>query len=117
VTLNGLVFLRTKAVNVSNPAIPTSTDYKMFADHSAYIPYGTWDMFFVGFSGPNNFEGTKYCGSLLNSNLNAPNQSFNVDLLQSNCTVEPYLTIISDIQTSSNGIWGTANWDQKTWGP
>jgi|SRR5690606_25245920 len=111
--LDGGVYLR--AVSSSGESVPL--DYELFDEHSAVLPFGDWSLHFVGYSGPGQWSGTTYCGSVLDVTLAVEETTLNVNLDQTNCSVEPYLTIIADVDAMGVSLWDFAEWDSSTWGP
>lgn len=71
-------------------------------DHLVSLPSGSWDMHFVGYTGPSEWSGTTYCGVLLGVNLDQPDATLNIDINQANCANEPYATLITDRATGGN---------------
>ncbi len=111
-SLDGGVFIR--AIN-KDSGIPF--DFDMADGDTAQIPFGAWDLHLVGYGGAGAWQGTNYCGSLADVNLDQPSVNLSLTLNQTNCGVEPYLTMISDKANSLQGSWDSALWDSATWGP
>lgn len=90
---------------------------KLDAENSAFIPFGTYDMTFVTFSGPAAKSGNMYCGSVYNAPLLSPSATIDVTITMAECSQSQYTDLIAKILNNQNSLWDTANFDQGQWGP
>ncbi|PIP91475.1 MAG: hypothetical protein COW01_02055 [Bdellovibrionales bacterium CG12_big_fil_rev_8_21_14_0_65_38_15] len=111
-SLDGGTFIR--AIN-KDSGVPFDID--MTGAETALIPFGNWDLHLIGYGGAGAWQGTTYCGSLTNVSLDQPTANLSLTLDQTNCAIEPYLTMISDKASSLQANWDSAVWDTDTWGP
>jgi hypothetical protein len=110
--LNGGVYL--KAIEFDGDGNEIQVIYiDILGEKVAEIPFGTWDLYLIGYVGPNDFSGDKYCGSVLSQVLNQPEMDIAVDLNSSNCSSEPYASMASDKQETAT--WDSAVWDTSRW--
>lgn len=81
----------------------------------AIIPNGVWDIFLVGFTGPELWKGNTYCGGQIGKSFEGADTEVTINANQANCSNEPYKNLI----LTKNPVlrtWDSAVWDQATWG-
>lgn len=89
--VDGGVYLR--AVNSDGAVI----NFDLISEDYASIPFGTWDLYLVGYAGPVLWGGTKtYCGSVNEAKLESGQVTLNVNLNANNCASEPYVSMMED---------------------
>lgn len=90
-------------------------------ENAADIPFGTWSFDLVGYEGPAEWSGTKYCGSLRDEVLDSSETNLVISISTSNCTTFPiFQQMIAQKQLDLAGglaIWDAAAWDATAWGP
>ncbi len=76
---------------------PTVPDYKttLDANYSATLPRGSWDIYLVGYTGPEAWAGTNYCGTV-NYNIAKETETINISLTVANCSLAVYQNMIND---------------------
>jgi hypothetical protein len=89
-------------------------NYDVQAPHSVSIPYGSYDMYFVGYVGPTAWAGTPKCAKVVGAVLSQPNQSLSITIDSSTCATDPIFTNMINAKLAK---WGTAIWNQSQWAP
>jgi hypothetical protein len=115
--LDGGVTLKVVEKNPADPAAPREEVVDLDANYIGLIPYGHWQLYMVGFEGPGTWSGNTYCGTIEDIIVDLPEMSLNIVINSSNCSSEPYSTMINDKQTAGQGVWGSSLWGSGTWGP
>lgn len=90
---------------------PPKEDYKTELDSSdvAIIPQGDWNIYLVGYTGPNKWGGIRYCG-MTTAKLAQDEETLTLTLNRNECSFEPYLGIIQEGQGKfDQGIFDVAN--------
>ena len=87
---------------------------KLDAEYSTNIPFGTYKMLFVTFSGPSEKSGTIYCGSVESTTLSTETATIKVSVAQAACTNSKYQELILKL-TGGVSKWDTSIFDQGKW--
>lgn len=117
VPLPGGVTMRAVPLTATGPSATFLTIDMIGPDHIAEVDFGNWDFYFVGYSGPSLWQGTTYCGVVNNVILETPDLSMNVNLNSTNCSVEPYISMINAKIVPNISTWDSAVWDTSVWEP
>jgi hypothetical protein len=101
-------------VRIENLADGTITESELTeAPYTVSLKDGNWNIYFVGFAGPSQWQGASYCGGAEGINLTPATLEVNITANLTNCSSEPYSTMIA----GKTSTWDQAIWDQSTWGP
>jgi Domain of unknown function (DUF5122) beta-propeller len=84
-----------------------SSIVKLDANNSASFPNGIWEFQAVSFEGPTPFAGRKYCGRAAGVNLGGADKDVELNITEANCLVEPFVSLIAEINTKFNGSYYT----------
>jgi hypothetical protein len=101
-------------VRVQNPSTGIYSDIELSSSpYSVSIADGTWNIYFVGFSGPGDWQGATNCGGSTGVNLASSTTAINILIAPAICAGAPYSTIIA----KKIGVWDQSLWNQTKWGP
>lgn len=119
-SMDGGIYLLAKRFDENNNEVETLT-FDLDDDDSAEIPFGTWEFYLLGFTGPNEWQGNQYCGSVPLTILDSDEITLDVTIDPSNCGVEPYASMALDKAPATTvpniATWDNAAWDNSTWEP
>ena len=110
-SIDGGAFVGVTEINTN-----INTLYKLDSTQSILIPYGTYNLLFITFSGPLANTGEVMCGALENTTFNSQDISLNININANECTLPKYSTIILSLKQNIVSIWGTDKWDLSQWG-
>ena len=89
---------------------------KLDTSNSSEIPYGVYGLVLVAFSGPNETEGTRLCGSVNNVKLDKIETVIIVKMNSVNCSQEAFSKVILSIKKDKKSFWNKDYWNQSYWG-
>ena len=110
--LSGGVFVETFEISSTKLHL-----IKLDASNSSEIPYGLYNLILVAFSGPNEAEGSRRCGSITGVKLDKAEVVINVTLNAENCSQAIYSRAILAIKKDKKSFWDKDYWNQSYWGP
>jgi hypothetical protein len=113
----GLTFSGGGYLEIKNTTSGEILSYDLLTSDTVQLPHGSWDFYFVGFEGPNEWEGPHKCGQT-QVNLSLPEQTIDIEVTTAQCSTKPYSSMIA-LKTPAAvvGQWDTHTWDNATWGP
>lgn len=91
--------------------------YIIDSSNTATIPYGTYNLLFVTFAGPDKNSGTMMCGGLNNTLFNSPEVTLTISIGTTDCSSSIYTKIILNLKQGIIPKWNLDIWDLSQWGP
>jgi hypothetical protein len=104
-------------VEATDTATSIPTMYTLDATNSFTIPYGSYNLLVVTFSGPGINMGTMLCGSLTAVNFNSPDSTQTITINAAECSKTIYTKLISSLTQGIIPQWDSGKWDLNHWGP
>ncbi len=100
-------------VRIENTSNGSYTDIELSsAPYTFSLQDGTWNIYFIGFDGPTQWQGTTNCGGAIGVNLTASTAEINITAKPALCAGAPYTELIS----GKTSTWDQALWGQAKWG-
>lgn len=109
--LTGANFAGGALVEVKNTLTGEGKIIELTSPYNVTLPFGVWDLHFVGFEGSSNWHGPHACGGVSDYKFSKDAQTVQVQVTSADCSNEPYASVIA----SKSGKWDVAMWDQAIW--
>lgn len=103
-------------VNTIDKAIAKNNIIKLDTDNSALIPYGTFDLLFVTFDGPEVNTGIMRCGSVLGRTFSVSTDTVTVTISENECANPLYSSTILELKKGTTAKWNYDRFDLSNWG-
>jgi len=104
-------------VQATDQATTLTSIYTLDSSNSVSIPYGTYSLLVVTFSGPAINSGTMLCGSVASADFSTPDATQNITLNANECSLPIYTKLILSLKQGIIPNWDNDKWDISHWGP
>ncbi len=105
-----------KCINLKSTSV-APIYLKLDENNKTDIPFGTWDIYVVTFSGPLPLDGSTQCGLIPDQLLSQATASLTVDVEAAHCLLDPYSVILNEVISKFSSQWDSSLWGSTTWEP